>query len=679
MFFCRVACLVVLLQSTLSHAADPLPVALDTVVSTATRSAQPVASLPIAVTVVTRAQLDEDPSTSVPDILERALGVYMQKSNPGGGSPFIRGLTGKQVLLLIDGVRLNNSFYRAGPHQYLNTIDPNTIERIEIIRGPASVLYGSDALGGVVNVITRAPVAKQGVDLEMSLALDSAYQGGLAGAHLAGHNYRVGGSFKKLHSLSAGGGLKEQDDTGYDEFAVDGAYRLPLQVGALTLSQQYLRANDVPKTNEIALGSAQVFDYDPQVRSLTQLDYAAAKIGPFERLRANISLNVQEEGEVITRRATPTKTTDERTEVITPGLVLQAGNTLAAGPGTHGFTYGFEGYRDDYRTRKNCMPGASTCSNADRTPVVPDGVRYQSLGLFVQDEWSGRFGSVIAGGRYSAYEAEGRAANRDLALDVSQTTGSLQGLLRVNAHWGVVAGIAQGFRAPNVEDFFGRVDFGEEIPNLDLEPEESFEKQLGLRYRDARTEGELFVYQTDYDNLIDRSPSFTIVENGVSRSVRQRRNIAEAQYEGVEAGLSHRLNRQWSLSGNATYTKGEDQNGLPLRRVPPFNGSVAARYQHDARLFAELEVRLADGQDRLSNSDRDDLRICPVAAQRASCDGTPGYSTLRLEAGWQPRPGEHYNVALENIGDRLYKTHGSGVFASGFALQLGYRNTFKLL
>lgn len=671
-------CIALLLSLDAAQADAPDPVALDTVASTATRSAQPVASLPIAVTIIDRAELDKDTATSTPDLLERALGVYVQKSNPGGGSPFIRGLTGKQVLLLVDGVRLNNSFYRAGPHQYLNTVDPNTIERIEIIRGPASVLYGSDALGGVVNLITRVPQAMADLDLEFASVLDTSYQGGSSSAHLAGNRYRVGGTVKKLNSLRAGGKVEQQPDTGYDEYAVDAAYRLPLAAGALTLSQQYLRANEVPKTNEIALGSAAVFDYDPQRRSLTQLDYAAAKLGVFERLRANVSLNLQEEGEVIVRRATPSKQTDERTEVFTPGLLLQAGNTLTAGPGTHGFTYGFEGHRDRFATRKNCAPGAATCSTADGRPVVPDGVSYQSLGFFIQDEWTGRWGSVIAGGRYSAYEARGRAAERDLTLDVSQTTGSLQGLLRLTSRWGVIAGFAQGFRAPNVEDFFGRVDFGEEIPNLDLKPEKSFEKQLGLRYRDRRTQGELFVYQTDYDNLIDRSPAFTIVEDGVSRSVRQRRNLAKAEYEGFELGLSHQLDAQWAFAGNATYTRGEDQTGAPLRRVPPFNGNVSARYQASPQLFAALEVRLADGQDRLSSGDRDDLRICPVAAQRARCDGTPGYSTFRLEAGYERRPGEHFNLALENLGDKLYKTHGSGVFAAGFGLQFAYRNRFRL-
>ncbi len=661
-----------------ARAADPDPVALDTVVTTATRSTQPVAALPMAVTVIDREELDQDTATSTPDLIERALGVYVQKSNPGGGSPFIRGLTGKQVLLLVDGVRLNNSFYRAGPHQYLNTVDPHAIERIEIIRGPASVLYGSDALGGVVNLITRAPAARPGLDLELATAFDTAYRGGISSAHLAGNGFRLGGSVKKLNSLRAGGKVESQAETGYDEFALDGAYRLPLAVGALTLSQQYLRANDVPKTNEITLGSAAVFDYDPQLRSLTQIDYAAAALGVFERLRVNVSLNVQHEGEFVVGRATPSKSTDERTEVTTPGLLLQAGHTRTAGPGSHGITYGVEATRDRYQTRKRCQPGSASCSTADRTPVVPDGVSYQSLGAFVQDEWTGGFGSLIAGGRYSAYEARGRAAGQSLKLDVDQLTGSLQGLIRLSPQWAAIAGVAQGYRAPNVEDFFGRVDFGEEIPSLGLKPEESLEKQLGLRFRGARSQAELFVYRTDYDHLIDRSPAFTIVENGVARRVRQRRNIAKAQYEGVEAGISHQLDPQWQLAGNATYTQGEDQRGNPLRRVPPFNGTVSARYQATPALFAELEVRLAEGQDRLSNGDRDDLRICPVAATRATCDGTPGYSTFRLEAGYERRPGEHFNLAFENLGDRLYKTHGSGVFASGFGVQLAYRNIFRL-
>lgn len=86
--------------------------------------------------MIDQEEIRESNVSSTPDVFRYAEGVYMQKTNLGGGSPFIRGLTGKQVLLMIDGVRLNNSFYRFGPHQYLNTVDLSLIDRIEVVRGP---------------------------------------------------------------------------------------------------------------------------------------------------------------------------------------------------------------------------------------------------------------------------------------------------------------------------------------------------------------------------------------------------------------------------------------------------------------------------------------------------------------------------------------------------------------
>ena len=131
--------------------------ALPELVVTATRVERELFNTPQAVTLIDPLEIEQTNAPSTPDLFDFATGVYIQKTNLGGGSPFIRGLTGKQVVILVDGVRLNNSFYRYGPHQYLNTIDPNIIERIEVVRGPASVLYGSDALGGTINIITRQP------------------------------------------------------------------------------------------------------------------------------------------------------------------------------------------------------------------------------------------------------------------------------------------------------------------------------------------------------------------------------------------------------------------------------------------------------------------------------------------------------------------------------------------
>src|SRR5690554_6669794 len=110
-----------------------------------------------AVTVVTRADIHNKPNALLPDLLRNETGVYIQQTTPGQGIPIIRGLKGSQNLHLVDGMRVNTAFFRNSPNQYFALIDPFMTEQIEVVRGPGSVLYGGDALGGVVNVITHTP------------------------------------------------------------------------------------------------------------------------------------------------------------------------------------------------------------------------------------------------------------------------------------------------------------------------------------------------------------------------------------------------------------------------------------------------------------------------------------------------------------------------------------------
>nr|HPM78902.1 TonB-dependent receptor plug domain-containing protein [bacterium] len=128
---------------------------LPEVVVTAERSPIDLDDAARSVSIITAQQFDERIARTVPESLRATAGILVQRTNLGGGSPFIRGLVGNQVLILIDGVRMNNSTFRGGPNQYLNTIDPFFIDRIEVVRGPGSVLYGSDALGGTINIITH--------------------------------------------------------------------------------------------------------------------------------------------------------------------------------------------------------------------------------------------------------------------------------------------------------------------------------------------------------------------------------------------------------------------------------------------------------------------------------------------------------------------------------------------
>ena len=113
--------------------------------------------VPESVSTLEADEFSREALRSTPETLQGVTGVFVQKTNHGGGSPFVRGLTGNQVLLMVDGIRLSNSTFRYGPNQYLNTVAPHSVERVEVVRGSGSTLYGSDAIGGVVNVLSRGP------------------------------------------------------------------------------------------------------------------------------------------------------------------------------------------------------------------------------------------------------------------------------------------------------------------------------------------------------------------------------------------------------------------------------------------------------------------------------------------------------------------------------------------
>ena len=162
---------------------------------TGARHDQRLIDSPRQIGVVTAEDIRRRNYRSTPDALSDIVGVFVQETNDGGGSPIIRGLVGNQILILVDGIRLNNGAYRLGPNQYLNTIDLNQIERIEVVRGAGSVLYGSDALGGVVNIITRAAGRDDGtgaVGTRWFSRLSSANTGAIGRAEVSVTDRRAG-------------------------------------------------------------------------------------------------------------------------------------------------------------------------------------------------------------------------------------------------------------------------------------------------------------------------------------------------------------------------------------------------------------------------------------------------------------------------------------------------------
>jgi outer membrane cobalamin receptor len=228
------------------------PLELEPVVVTATRGERRSFDVPSAVTIIEGEEAARRSATVLPDLLRGEAGVFVQQTTPGQAAPIIRGLIGSSILMLVDGMRLNTAFFRSAPNQYFALVDPYNVDRLEVVRGAGSTLYGSDAMGGVLNVITPIPRFTtdqwqlHGRALEQFVSADTYWvsrlslQGGRIGVAMSG-----GFTYQDHNDLRGGGDTGVQRSSGYDVYAGNGTLSLERSNQDLLFSFQYLQQ---PKT-----------------------------------------------------------------------------------------------------------------------------------------------------------------------------------------------------------------------------------------------------------------------------------------------------------------------------------------------------------------------------------------------------------------------------------------------
>lgn len=651
---------------------------LPIVTVTASRYASDPLHSPQLQSTVLRADLLRRPADQTPNLLANEPGVLVQKTNYGGGSPFIHGLTGKQILLLVDGVRMNNSLYRFGPHQYLNTIDPYAIESIEVVHGPSSVLYGTDALGGTINVLTRRPVRYSdeaaygigtgagGASSDRSVRGRMAYHG-----YAEGQGVHVGATAKSFGDVRGGDSIGRQAHTGYDEFSADMKYVRELTSNmTLWLASQLHRQFDVPKTSEMTLDGKLAYNYEPQLRALNyaQLRGLTPDRAILDEYAFSLSYQYHGEGEYVQVDAA-SDATEERNNAHTLGTYVQAIKRIQ---NRHAVAVGAEYYVDLIDSSKLTLtPGNPT----NAKPAFPDGARYHSAGVYVQGDWRPHERiRLVAGERFSVFSANGvlpDPAGTDIELDLlaHDFTGSFGADARLIEGLHASAQVAQGFRAPNMEDFFGKVDFASEIPNEKLAPEKSIDFQTGLKYRDHRLSGQVFYFRDEFFDLIDRADVEADMDgDGELETVAQRQNVGRARIQGASVGLNAKPIDWLDIRTTYAYTIGDKlAAGIkvePLRRMPPQHGSLSLRFLTPRKFFVMPEIVWAADQNRLAAGDISDKRIGP--------NGTDGYAVLHVRTGAELYEGGHLAFGLENVFDAAYKSHGSGVYFPGRNLYLQF-------
>jgi len=239
-----------------------------------------------AVSVVTRDEIKERPNALLPDLLRGESGVYIQQTTPGQGIPIIRGLKGSQNVHLVDGLRLNTAFFRNAPNQYLALVDPFLTSQIEVVRGPASVLYGGDALGGVVNIISHTPDFG-GPDFQYEGQLftswDSADEKWISHANLDFGNEKwastLGISYQDIGARTTGSG-EEIPFTSYTARAINNKwiYNINNQ-SSLLFDIQYVHQPSTPRVDDLVAGFGQtepdseLFLFEPNERLFSHIRY----------------------------------------------------------------------------------------------------------------------------------------------------------------------------------------------------------------------------------------------------------------------------------------------------------------------------------------------------------------------------------------------------------------------
>jgi hemoglobin/transferrin/lactoferrin receptor protein len=676
------------------------PVRMPDIVVTATRSElirdleTPAASR----TDTVRAE-DRAAGRVTADLLRDVPGVHVQQTSAGQGAVVLRGLVGNQVLLLVNGIPMNNGTYRDGPGQYLATIDPDAIERIEVVRGPASVAYGSDAQGGVLNIITRPHPAVLGLGLGGSIQGSSANEGARArlsaGYGARTWQARVGLTLQQAGDLRAGSGAGAQTPTGFSAWGVDARLDVvPAAPHQLTFGFQEWRMKDVPRYDRYwdfrapALGPDYDYRFEPQTR---QLGYARHTLRThataLRRLTTTASLAVQREGlrrQRWTADTLPDTRIDfTRDDVLTPGLSVEGESQFVLRDRPLTLTWGAEGYRDGLNSsgeRRNLVTGTSTpfVRQTESGPIpagrYPDGASMGRVGVFLEADaplvpWL----RLSAGGRWSGSRVVAEVGT-ELGGRVENTTGAVTGqagaVARLAAPLDLALRVAQGFRAPNLYDMtnVGAVPGGVVVPNPDLVPEKSVTYEAGFRLHAPSTSGELVGYRTVIDGFIDRVPGTfngdTLLDG---ERVYQGTNIGTAHLWGIEAEGVQRV-AGLELRGTLLYTYGEqtlaDGTVEPMSKIPPLSGTAEVRWWgRERRWWVAYRLGWAALQDRLSSRDLTDTRI--------EEGGTPGYATHSIVASTSLADPLVISAGFENLTDDLYRTHASGVDAPGRHVWVG--------
>lgn len=664
------------------------------------------------------------------DVLAQSGQVFVQKSQAGGGSPVLRGFETNRILLVVDGVRMNNAIFRAGHLQNVLRVDQNMLEGVEILYGPSSVVYGSDALGGVIHFKSKMPTLSTSTSTRFATSLLTRYAS--VNNEFTNHiSVDIGGQkFGSLTSFTASDfgdvrqGAQRRDEypdfgkrpdyvvrengkdvikanpnpnvqkgTGYKQydFLQKFLYKSSDRVQHV-LNIQYSNSSDVPRYDRLTQlrnGKLRYGDwyYGPEKRLLTSYQLRMLGTKLYDELVVTAAYQaIQESRHSRSLGSSSLKSQVEKVDVYS--LNTDAQKRL----GAHTLRYGMEYAHNDVASRAT----NTNITDGSQKPAdtrYPDGGNTMDwLAVYLTDQWNLTEAVVLnAGARLNQVNLSSKFVSKEFFPfpfdEAKQANTALTGNLGLV--WAPLGSSklsllgSTGFRAPNVDDI-GKVFDSQPglivVPNPDLKPEYAYnlefsvEQWIGKAVRLNST-----VYRTLLRDAISLAPySFngqgTLVYDGQPSQVTANQNAQQAHVQGVSLEANVYWSTQWRLQASYTATQGrvEEDNGneTPLDHIPPAYGKASLQWQQQK--WKVEAFALYNGWKRI-----EDYRLKTEDNEAsATPEGTPAWYTLNIRSSWAITSYLTIQGAVENILDTNYRTFASGVSAPGRNFIIALRGQF---
>ena len=658
------------LGSATGHASD---IPLEEITVVGARRPTVTSEVPISVGSVERDTVTTE--TLVTDALQSLTGVTVQQTTPGQGAPIIRGLKGSAILHLVDGMRLNNAIFRAAPTPWFALVPATSVERLEVVRGTPAALYGSEAVGGVVQSVSRLPVFDSeslSHSGEALVAFDTAEELRAVRATFDAGTRELAASisaeYQETGDRRIGGGerIGPSDYTAKAVRAVLSA--TPDNTRSWFLDLQYLEQPETPRIDELVPGFGQAepssaeFFFAPNRRSFVH----------FRRLSQwrDLDLELDAAWQRIDddRRTRNYGSTERRFETNRSDLY---GLTFSVAGERDDWSWiaGADVYYDEVRSARSAVD-IVTGATADLAPRFPDGSSVGQAGLYIS-------GNRVVGERHRLnigvrYTELGIELPGGTTIRPGRASGDLGWITELREGLQLVANIGSGFRAPNIADLG---TLGERpgnrfnVPNPGLDSEYATHGDLGLRFHGERFSGEVRAFALRYSDRIVSVATGATTPDG--RDVVQSVNAASASILGTEAAAHLMINEQLTVDASLTWTRGDqDVAGVsePADRIPPLQLRLGVEWLLGEAWTLDAWLVAADNQDRLSARDVDDVRIDPT--------GTAGWAMAGMRVRWSDVSGWQVDAGVDNVFDKQYRVHGSGIDALGRNVSLILRRNW---